>query len=99
MLGVSVSDKLQHLFAYTVLIVWFGGVFKRKALWLVLLGLLAMGVGLEFLQQMGGHRTFDEKDMIANGLGLVLGKKLCKMGLGGWCRHIESRLPFLKARN
>jgi len=90
---ISLSDKIQHLLAYTTLGVWFGGVFKRRALWVVLLMLLLMGVALEFLQGTTGYRSFDLADMLMNGLGLALSKVLCRVGLGGWCRHVEALLP------
>ena len=86
---VVMMDKVQHLGAYCVLGVYFGGIVKRRALWGVLFLLMMMGVGLEFLQAAGGHREFDPYDMVFNGLGLAIGKKLCRVGLRGWCRTAE----------
>ncbi|MDH5570823.1 MAG: hypothetical protein OEY89_03595, partial [Gammaproteobacteria bacterium] len=33
---------------------------------------IAMGIGLEFLQELGGIRYFEVYDMFANGLGVIL---------------------------
>ncbi len=88
-LPVTFSDKLQHLVSYGVLGVYFGGVVKHRAFLSVLLMLLAMSVGLEFLQEAGGQRQFDLVDMVFNAVGLALGGVLCRFGLGGWCRVVE----------
>ena len=86
---VSSHDKLWHMLAYTVLMVWFGGIFRRRAQWLLLLLFVALGVGLEFLQGWGGVRVLSTMDMTMNGIGLLVGKKLCRFGLEGWCQKIE----------
>jgi glycopeptide antibiotics resistance protein len=36
-------------------------------------GFIAMGIAIEFLQGMTGYRHFDVLDMVANGLGVLLG--------------------------
>ena len=46
------------------------------------IGLLALGVGLEFLQALTPHRTFDPVDMVANALGVALGLALTSTLLG-----------------
>lgn len=83
-------DKLMHLSAYTVLMVWFGGIFKRRAQWFIVFALFGLGVALEYAQGMGGQRVFDPADMAMNGVGVLLGKKLCRFGLEGWCLRVEA---------
>jgi glycopeptide antibiotics resistance protein len=38
-----------------------------------IIGFIVMGAGLEFLQEMLGHRVFDVVDMLANGAGVLFG--------------------------
>jgi VanZ family protein len=64
-------DKAQHLLAYGGLMSWFGMSFPRHWCWPVFL--IALGVALEFLQELGGSRTFDLYDMLANTLGVFFG--------------------------
>ncbi|MEM7082686.1 MAG: VanZ family protein [Pseudomonadota bacterium] len=90
---VTLSDKLQHLLAYATLAIYFGGLVKRRAYWVVVLGLFGLSVLLECLQGWSGERTFDVVDMVFNGLGLAVGKRLSRVGLNGWCRWLERRLP------
>jgi hypothetical protein len=67
------SDKVGHLLAYAVLMGWCVQLFHRHRILVACgLGLLAMGVGLEFLQGMSG-RYFEYADMAANGLGVFIG--------------------------
>ena len=82
-------DKLSHLFAYLGLMVWFCGMYPRARYPWVAAGLLLLGVTLEALQQLSGYRSFELQDMIANGLGLVLGWWLAIIILGGWCLKLE----------
>ena len=73
-------DKAQHLLAYAVLTWWFSQAFPRRTR--SVLALLALGVGLEFLQALTPYRMFDYADMGANVLGLVLGLALTTTVLG-----------------
>lgn len=92
-LPVSNGDKLGHLLAYTVLMGWFAQILRTPGLLVaVALGLLGLGVGLEFLQQYTG-RYFEYRDMLANTLGIALGLLFGRL-LG--CRllqALEQRLP------
>ena len=64
-------DKTQHFLAYAGLSFWFGNVFVRVLFWPLFLA--SMGVGLEYLQGMGGVRELDSADMLANSLGVLAG--------------------------
>jgi hypothetical protein len=62
-------DKAQHTVAYAGLMFWFRMAFERHWRWPVFM--LALGVGLEVLQGLGGVRTMDWRDMVANSVGSV----------------------------
>ncbi len=84
---------MKHLLAYAVLMGWFGQIYTRTTTqrsWL--LGLILLGVALEFLQGWGGVRFFDPADMLANSLGVLLGYWLTRGRLAGALLHIERRL-------
>ena len=86
-------DKLSHFISYLALMLWFCGMYPRPRYGWVAAGLLLLGIGLELLQRLSGYRSFELQDMLANGLGLVLGWWLAIMILGGWCLKLE-RLVF-----
>jgi ABC-type Mn2+/Zn2+ transport system permease subunit len=68
------GDKLGHFLVYGVLMGWFVQLYQSRPLLIAhALFLIALGVGLEFLQQYSG-RYFDIADMVANsgGVGLAL---------------------------
>jgi VanZ family protein len=68
------GDKIGHLAAYAVLMLWFvqlysGAIVRR----LLALAFVALGVGLEFAQLLTDTRTFDVADMAADSLGVAIG--------------------------
>jgi VanZ family protein len=72
--GIEQGDKLQHLAAYGTLMLWFALLYKNSRTRLAYAaGFIALGIGLEFVQGALGYRTFDVHDMVANGIGVVLG--------------------------
>ena len=66
-------DKAEHFTAYfgLALLAGLGWGLRRSLIW-VLLGVIALGAGLEILQGMVG-RDSDWHDELANSLGAVLG--------------------------
>lgn len=70
----QLQDKVLHLVGYGGMALWFGGVLRlgrgsvRAALLLTLMGIL-----LECMQGLGGYRAYEEADMVANALGVLLG--------------------------
>lgn len=94
-------DKAQHTLAYAGLMFWFRMAFERHWRWPVFL--LGLGLGLEVLQGLGGVRTGDWRDMVANGLGVVVG--VAGTRLGGmlvWTERVignrDAAKPDRKAR-
>jgi VanZ family protein len=67
------SDKVGHVLAYAALMFWFCKLYAGRTRFLYSLGFLALGIGLEFLQDGLGYRSYDLADMAANALGVLLG--------------------------
>ena len=87
------ADKLEHGFAYTSLGLWFCQIYLsvRSRMMAVVL-LIAMGIGLEFVQGWSGYRYFDTWDMLANSLGALFGLGLVHTPLGRLFILTESAL-------
>jgi VanZ family protein len=67
-------DKFEHTIAYGVLMYWFAHLEPhRRGRLRLAAGLAGMGVAIECLQGLVGHRLFSVADMMANGLGVVIG--------------------------
>jgi VanZ family protein len=92
-LGFRDGDKLQHVAAYLVLMVWFAGLQPRRAWRWLALALLAMGVLLELAQgAMHMNRAADVRDVIANTAGIGLGAIASAAGLASWPHRLETWL-------
>lgn len=73
-LTATQGDKLEHILAYAVLMSWFANLHAGMAQRMrIAAGLIALGVGLEFVQRWSGHRTFETADMAADAVGVVAG--------------------------
>lgn len=72
-IDVPFGDKYMHTVGYFILMGWFVQIYHEKiqrVFWGVFF--IGMGIGLEFLQELGGVRYFEVNDMLANGLGVVI---------------------------
>ncbi len=90
---IQYFDKWGHLAAYCFLMVWFGQIYhetQSRSLWLV--GLIALGITLEFLQEMGGVRYFEYADMVANTSGAILGWWFSRGAGGEFLTRLERRM-------
>lgn len=87
-MGIVVWDKLGHTLAYLVLMGWFAQLYPNRRPGLAL-GFVAMGVGLEFLQALGGVRHLEIADMIANSLGVLVAWVLSYTACGRLLPTIE----------
>lgn len=87
------SDKFEHAFAYAALSLWFCQVYPSvRSRVVVVTALVGLGVGLEYVQGWTGYRTFDVQDMLADGIGVLLGWLLAHTPLGRLHRYIERRM-------
>lgn len=73
-LNVEQGDKLGHFAAYGLVTLWFAQPYTalRQRIWLAL-GMVALGIALEYAQRATGYRSFEIADMIADTLGVAIG--------------------------
>ena len=91
--GFGGHDKLQHFAVYCFLTVWFTGLIARRRYWLVALALVALGLGMEYLQsRLRLGRQGDPYDMLANALGIATGIARGWWKTGTWALRIEAWL-------
>ena len=87
------SDKLTHILAYMILMLWFANIYPQRSSQLQLsIGFFVMGVCLEFLQGMTQYRTFSYIDMLANGIGILLALYLAKTRLATYLLGLDTHL-------
>lgn len=67
------GDKYGHLLAYGTVMLWFAQLYVGRRRWLAAIGLIALGVALEYVQRWTGYRSFDVWDMAADAAGVVIG--------------------------
>ena len=81
--GVMIHDKLLHTLAYACLMGWFAQIYRHDLTRLVfVIGLIVMGIAIEFVQGANGIRQFDLIDMVANTSGVVLAWALAYTWVG-----------------
>jgi len=87
------SDKLAHLGAYAVMMLWFGFIYLPGTRLLVLGGLFVLlGIVLELVQGVTGYRSMEPLDMISNACGVCLGGLLARTRLASALAWLENRL-------
>lgn len=90
----SLSDKILHAGAYALLMLWFGGLYRRERHWQVALFVLSLGIVLDVAQSGTATRHFDPADLVANASGILAAFVLLRLGFDSWCRRIEQVLNF-----
>ena len=76
--------------AYTLLSLWFSGIYPKSRYVLIAGGLFLLGLGIEWAQgAMHYGRQADLRDMAANALGIAAGIGVALLGLGGWALRVE----------
>jgi VanZ family protein len=71
---VEHGDKAEHLATYAFLMLWFAQLGAGGQRGVAAAGaLIALGVGIEFLQDLTPYRKMDPVDMVANAVGVALG--------------------------
>jgi VanZ family protein len=97
LLPETISDKLQHVLAYAVLMLWFGNLYLQKLIrWRYAVGFVLLGVVLEFIQLVSGYRSFDQGDMVADAMGVAVGWLLAPPRGPGFLAYLEQ---FLMSRS
>ena len=87
------SDIVIHLLAYSSLMLWFGCIYSTGRRYLVLgLGLILIGIVLEFLQGMTSYRSFEYKDMLVDVFGVLLGWLLSMTRISSLLIFVEQRI-------
>ena len=89
----SGGDKLTHLLAYAVVMLWFGLIFLPGRTYLILgFGFIMMGFALEIIQGAIGYRSMEVLDMVSNTLGVLLGGLLANTRLSALLVNVENKL-------
>ena len=93
------SDKVSHILAYMILMLWFANIYPQRSSQLQLsIGFFVMGVCLELLQGMTQYRTFSYIDMLANGIGILLALYLAKTRLATYLLRLDTWLNSIEHR-
>jgi glycopeptide antibiotics resistance protein len=83
------SDKTSHMLGHGILALYFTGLLPRRSWWKIFVGLLFMGIGIEFAQHyMNVGREGDPRDVVANATGAVLGLLVGRLGLSRWSEFL-----------
>lgn len=92
-LGVEQGDKIGHFAAYGLTTLWFAQVYtarhQRVALFI---GMVALGVAIEYAQRATGYRSFEVADMLADATGAALGWLAAAPRLPSLLAWLEKRL-------
>lgn len=95
----GVNDKLSHLLTYTLLSGWFCLLASGRAAFAgSIVGLLAYGMMIEWLQGTTGYRYAEWGDVAANGAGCLLGAFGYLRPLRGWFVRLDGKLASLLRR-
>jgi VanZ family protein len=66
------GDKLGHMLAYFVMMIWFSQLYLRRMHAWLASGFIVLGVALEYVQGWSGYRDFEYMDMLADAIGVSL---------------------------
>lgn len=87
------NDKLGHFSAYVTMMFWFGQIYTRNRVrWAMALAFVMLGISLEYLQRLGGYRTFEIADMEANAAGVCCALLLAQTRLSRSLAVVEKSL-------
>jgi len=95
--NTGVSDKLSHLITYGLLAGWFCLLARSPAqLAGSVVGLIAYGMVIEWLQGHTGYRYAEWGDVIANAAGCLLGALVYFTPLRAWFGRFDAWLGALR---
>jgi len=78
------NDKFLHLTTFAMLMLWFGGLVSRERHWQLALALMGYGLLIEVLQSFTAYRSAEWLDSLADGLGILAGWLLLRLGAYRW---------------
>jgi hypothetical protein len=82
--------KVGHFIAYAWLMLWYAQIYSALRTRIgIAVGLMAMGIVLEFVQGLTGYRTFAYSDMRDNALGILIGFGVALTVVGKALRSLE----------
>ena len=88
--GVEQGDKYLHAIAYGGVMFWFANLYTTPAKRTMLaIALVALGIGLEFVQGLTDYRTFEVADMLADAAGVAVGWVVAPPRLPNFLRGVE----------
>jgi VanZ family protein len=92
-LNLEQGDKLGHFAAYGLVTLWFAQLYTalRQRIWLAL-GMVALGIALEYAQRATGYRSFEVADMAADAIGVAIGWLAAPPRLPNFLSWAEKRL-------
>lgn len=92
-LNVEQGDKIGHFAAYGLVTLWLAQPYTalRQRIWLAL-GMVALGIGMEYAQRATGYRSFEVADMAADALGVAIGWLAAPPRLPNLLSWLENRL-------
>jgi VanZ family protein len=92
-LGVDQGDKLGHFAAYGLTTLWFAQIYTvRQERIRLFIGMVALGIAIEYAQRATGYRSFEIADMLADATGAGLGWLLAPPRLPNFRSWMEKRL-------
>jgi VanZ family protein len=91
--GFQGADKLAHLGAYAIMMLWFGFIYLPGPRLLILGALFVLlGMVLDLVQGATGYRSTEPLDMISNACGVCVGGLLARTRLASTLVWLEDRL-------
>ncbi len=92
-IGTAYNFDYGHLIAYLWLMIWFAQIHRDTRIRLIwAAAFCALGIALEFVQDMTGYRQFEYSDMLLDAIGVAIGFGLAQTPLQNGLRTIESVL-------
>ena len=84
----------MHMTGYGLLTLWFLQIVRNhSAIYLIPMGMILLGIGIEFLQGYTQYRSPDRMDALANSIGAVSAAFLALTPLRNTLLKIERFLP------
>lgn len=91
-MAVDNGDKFGHLASYGLVTLWLAQLYTglRQRIGLVI-GMVALGIALEYAQRATGYRSFEVADMVADTTGVAIGWLLAPPRLPNLLSWLEKR--------